>query len=56
MAQVTAPLATKTLGSSLFDDEWELDTTITHAPTPITEACDSSDGCAASCASSCASS
>ncbi|MBQ0887784.1 FxLD family lanthipeptide [Streptomyces sp. RM72] len=37
-------------------DEWELDTTVTRAPTPIVEACGTGDGCAKTCASSCASS
>lgn len=37
-------------------EEWELDTTVTRAPTPIVEACGTGDGCAKTCASSCASS
>ncbi|MFD7459202.1 MULTISPECIES: FxLD family lanthipeptide [unclassified Streptomyces] len=56
MARVTAPLASKALDAPLSDDEWELETTITHSPTPIVEACDTSDGCKKTCASSCASS
>lgn len=56
MAQTAAPLASETIEAPLSDDEWELTTTITHSPTPIVEACDTSDGCAKTCASSCASS
>ncbi|WP_353942812.1 FxLD family lanthipeptide [Streptomyces sp. HUAS MG91] len=37
-------------------EEWELKTTVTRTPTPIVEACGSSDGCGHTCASACASS
>ncbi|MFF0794622.1 FxLD family lanthipeptide [Streptomyces spiralis] len=53
MAHAAAP---NTLEAPLSDAEWELDTVITHSPTPIVEACGTGDGCASTCASSCASS
>jgi FxLD family lantipeptide len=55
MASATTPLATPTVAGPLEDD-WELDTTITHSPKPIVEMCGTGDGCAKTCASSCASS
>ncbi|MEW2253270.1 FxLD family lanthipeptide [Streptomyces sp. NPDC006975] len=55
MSQATAPLASKPLEAPLAD-EWELDTAITHSPTPVVEACGTNDGCKPSCASSCTSS
>ncbi|MFD5659865.1 FxLD family lantipeptide [Streptomyces hirsutus] len=56
MARATAPLASEMVQAPLSDDEWELTTTITQAPTPMAKSCDTSDGCAKTCASSCASS
>ncbi|MGW3635246.1 FxLD family lanthipeptide [Streptomyces sp. NPDC005122] len=52
MASATAPLDSVEVP---LVDEWDLDTTITHSPTPIVDGCDTSDGCESSCASSCAS-
>jgi FxLD family lantipeptide len=56
MPQATAPPTPKAPEVPFTAEEWELDTTITHSPRPIPEACDSSDGCDPSCASSCTSS
>uniref|UniRef100_UPI003F495982 FxLD family lanthipeptide n=1 Tax=Streptomyces sp. CA-141956 TaxID=3240051 RepID=UPI003F495982 len=53
MTNSTLSLAAGTLDAPL--DEWELDTTVTKSPTPIVDACGTSDGCASTCASSCAS-
>ncbi|MER5599904.1 FxLD family lanthipeptide [Streptomyces sp. NPDC002265] len=56
MAQAAVPLASETAEDPLFEDEWELHTTITATPTPVIEMCDTSDGCKKTCASSCTSS
>ncbi|MET9735850.1 FxLD family lantipeptide [Streptomyces sp. NPDC006458] len=56
MAHATAPLASTTVEVPFSEDEWDLSTTITTSPTPVTEMCDTSDGCAKTCASSCTSS
>ncbi|AJE44534.1 FxLD family lanthipeptide [Streptomyces nodosus] len=56
MAQATATLASKTVEVPLSEDEWDLSTIITTSPMPITEMCDTNDGCAKTCASSCTSS
>ncbi|MET9820641.1 MULTISPECIES: FxLD family lanthipeptide [unclassified Streptomyces] len=50
------PQPTAALAGPVPAEEWELDTTVTRAPTPIVEACGTGDGCAKTCASSCASS
>ncbi|MEU9602418.1 FxLD family lanthipeptide [Streptomyces sp. NPDC048109] len=50
------PQPTEAVAEAVPVEEWELDTTVTRAPTPIVEACGTGDGCAKTCASSCASS